>query len=204
MRDLHMPGRSPVYGMRGMAATSMPQATLAAIECLRSGGNAMDAAVTAAAVLAVVEPQSTGIGGDVFCLYKPAGKPVVALNGSGRAPAGTSMDTLEAAGITSLSESSPHTVTIPCAVGAWELLLKTHGRKEFDEVLRPAIGYAERGYIVSPRLHADWAVSVQKLRETGAESLLVDGGAPKIGTVIRQPALAATLQDRRGWCEGLL
>ncbi len=194
MRDLHMPGRSPVYGMRAMAATSMPQATLAAIECLRAGGNALDAAVAAAGVLAVVEPQSTGIGGDVFCLFKPAGKPVIALNGSGRAPAGTSMDTLEAAGITALSQSSPHTVTIPGAVGAWELLLKTYGRKGLDEVLRPAIGYAEHGYVVSPRVHADWALSVPKLRETGAASLLVDGGAPKIGTVIRQPALAATLR----------
>jgi gamma-glutamyltranspeptidase/glutathione hydrolase len=177
-----------------MAATSMPQATLAAIECLRAGGNALDAAVTAAAVLAVVEPQATGIGGDVFCLYKPAGKPAIALNGSGRAPAGTSMDTLEAAGITQLTESSPHTVTIPGAVSAWEILLKTHGRKGLDEVLRPAISYAAHGYVVSPRVAADWAVSVPKLRETGAESLLLDGGAPSIGTVIRQPALAATLR----------
>jgi gamma-glutamyltranspeptidase/glutathione hydrolase len=194
MRDLHVPGRSPIYAQNAMAATSMPQATLAAIECLRAGGNAMDAAVTAAAVLAVVEPQSTGIGGDVFCLYKPAGKPVVALNGSGRAPAGTSMDALEAAGITSLKETSAHTVTIPGTVGAWELLLKTHGRKGFDEVLRPAISYAEHGYVVSPRVAADWAASVSKLRETGANSLLIDGAAPRVGTVIRQPALAATLR----------
>ncbi len=194
MRDLHLPGRSPVYGMRGMAATSMPQATLAAVSCLRAGGNAVDAAVTAAAVLAVVEPQSTGIGGDVFCIYKPAGKPVVALNGSGRAPAGTSMDTLTAAGVTRLTETSAHTVTIPGAVGAWELLLKTHGRKGLDEVLGPAIGYAEHGYVVSPRVHTDWAASVPKLRKTGAESLLVNGGAPGIGAVIRRPALAATLR----------
>jgi gamma-glutamyltranspeptidase/glutathione hydrolase len=177
-----------------MVAASMPQAALAGVECLRAGGNALDAAVTAAAVLAVVEPQSTGIGGDVFCLYKPVGKPVVALNGSGRAPAGASMDALEAAGVTRLTETSPHTVTIPGAISAWELLLKTYGRKGLDEVLRPAIGYAENGYVVSPRVASDWAASVAKLRETGAESLLIDGAAPKIGTVIRQPALAATLR----------
>jgi gamma-glutamyltranspeptidase/glutathione hydrolase len=194
MRDLHLPGRSPIYARNAMAATSMPQATLAAIECLRAGGNALDAAVAAAAVLAVVEPQSTGIGGDVFCLYKQVGKPVVALNGSGRAPAGTSMDTLEAAGVTRLTETSAHTVTIPGAIAAWELLLKTHGRKGLDEVLRPAIGYAEDGYVVSPRLASDWAASVPKLRETGAQSLLIEGGAPKIGAVIHQPALAATLR----------
>jgi gamma-glutamyltranspeptidase/glutathione hydrolase len=194
MRDLHLPGRSPVFAQNAMAATSMPQATLAAIECLRAGGNAIDAAVTAAAVLAVVEPQSTGIGGDVFCLYKPAGKPVVALNGSGRAPAGASVEAFEAAGISYVDETSPHTVTIPGAIGAWEILLKTHGTKGFDEVLRPAIGYAEHGYVVSPRVASDWAASVAKLRETGAKSLLIDGAAPKIGTVIRQLALAATLR----------
>jgi gamma-glutamyltranspeptidase/glutathione hydrolase len=194
MRDLHLPGRSPIYAQNAMVATSMPQATLAAIECLRAGGNAIDAAVTAAAVLAVVEPQSTGIGGDVFCLYKPVGKPVVALNGSGRAPSGTSMDALEAAGVTHVPETSPHTVTIPGAISAWELLLKTHGRKGFDEVLRPAIHYAEHGFVVSPRVASDWAASVAKLRENGAASLLVDNAAPKIGTVIHQPALAATLR----------
>jgi gamma-glutamyltranspeptidase/glutathione hydrolase len=154
----------------------------------------VDAAVTAAAVLAVVEPQATGIGGDVFCLYKPAGQKVIALNGSGRAPGGTSMDTLEAAGVAHLTESSPHTVTIPGAVSAWEILLNTHGRKGFDEVLRPAISYAEHGYVVSPRVAADWASAAPKLRETGGDALLVDGAAPQIGAVIRQPALAATLR----------
>jgi gamma-glutamyltranspeptidase/glutathione hydrolase len=194
MRDLHLPGRSPVYAMQAMAATSMPQATLAAIDMLRAGGNALDAAVTAAAVLAVVEPESTGIGGDCFCLYKPAGKPVIALNGSGRAPAGASMDALEAAGIRHVDETSPHTVTIPGAIAAWETLLKHHGRKGLDEVLRPAIHYAENGFVVSPRVASDWANSVAKLKANGAHSLLVNGAAPGIGTVVRQPALGATLR----------
>jgi len=177
-----------------MAATSMPQATLAAIEMLRAGGNALDAAVTAAAVLAVVEPQSTGIGGDCFCLYKPAGRPVVALNGSGRAPAGLSMDALEAAGVARVDENSPHAVTIPGAVGAWEVLLKAHGTKGFDEVLRPAILYAEDGYVVSPRVAADWRAAAPRLRANGAGSLLFDGDAPAVGRVVKQPALAATLR----------
>ena len=103
MRDFHLPGRSPAYATRAMASTSMPQATLAALDMLRAGGNAIDAAVTAAAVMAVIEPQCTGVGGDVFCLYKPRGKPVVALNGSGRAPAAASVAALNAVGVTALS-----------------------------------------------------------------------------------------------------
>jgi len=194
MRDFQAVGRSAVYAARGMVATSMPQAALAAVEMLKAGGNALDAAVTAAAVLAVVEPQSTGIGGDCFCLFKRKDGPVIAMNGSGRAPAGASMDALAAAGVLALSETSPHAVTVPGAVGAWEKLLAAHGRKGLDEVLRPAIFYAEDGFVVSPRVAFDWDHAAWKLRETGADGLLVDGAAPKPGMVIRQPGLAKTLR----------
>ena len=194
MRDFHVPGRSAVYATRAMAATSMPQATLAAIEMLRAGGNALDAAVTAAAVLGVVEPQSTGIGGDCFCLYKPSGKPVIALNGSGRTPAAMSMDALEAAGISELSEISPHTVTIPGALSAWETLLAAHGRKGLDEALQPAIRFAEEGYVVVPRVALDWRLWENKLRAAGTQDMLVDNAAPGIGRIMRLPALAASLR----------
>jgi len=194
MRDFQVAGRSPVYAARGMVATSMPQAALAAVEMLKAGGNALDAAVTAAAVLAVVEPQSTGIGGDCFCLFKPKDGPVVAMNGSGRAPAGARMEAFEAAKISALTETSPHAVTVPGAVAAWEKLLAAHGRKGLDEVLRPAIGYAEDGFVVSPRVAFDWAHAAAKLVETGASGLLVDGAAPKVGAKIRQPGLAKTLR----------
>jgi gamma-glutamyltranspeptidase/glutathione hydrolase len=194
MRDFQFPGRSPVYAANAMAATSMPEATLAAIECMKSGGNALDAAVTAAAVLAVVEPQSTGIGGDCFCLYKPKGQPVIAINGSGRAPAGASLEGLKAAGFTGPVNTSPHVVTIPGAISAWEALLNAHGRKGLDEVLQPAIGFAENGFAVAPRVAFDWSHNVDKLRATGATAFLPGGKAPAPGTIFRQPWLAASLR----------
>src|ERR1700748_2212762 len=117
-----------------MAATSMPIASLTAIEVLRAGGNAVDAAVAACAVLAVVEPQSTGLGGDCFCLYAPpGGGKVVAVNGSGRAAAAASLEAIAAAVPCPPDDISPHGVTIPGAVSGWQLLLDAHGKKGFDE-----------------------------------------------------------------------
>jgi gamma-glutamyltranspeptidase/glutathione hydrolase len=194
VRSFHRPGRSAVYAVNAMAATSMPEATLAALDMLRAGGNALDGAITAAAVLGVVEPQSTGIGGDCFCLYKPHGKPLTALNGSGRSPAGLSMDALKEAEISELSPISPHTVTIPGALSAWEALLAAHGRKGLDEVLQPAIRFAEEGYVVAPRVALDWQIWQEKLRAAGTHDLLFDNAAPSTGQLMRLPALAATLR----------
>ena len=146
MRDFQRPGRSMVHGTRGVAATSHPLATGTAIEVLRAGGNAVDAAVAACAVQGVVEPQSTGIGGDCFALYAPGGRvPPYAINGSGRAPAAASVEWFQEQGIDAIDFESPHAVTVPGAVGAWERLLADHGTKGLDEVLQPAIRYAERG-----------------------------------------------------------
>ncbi len=137
MRDFHQSGRSPVYSVNGMAATSMPIASLTAIEVLRAGGNAVDAAVAACAVLAVVEPQSTGLGGDCFCLYAPPAaarsSPSTAQAGR-RAPLRSTRSGPRAP--TPPDDISPHGVTIPGAVSGWQLLLD----KLWDQGLRRIAG----------------------------------------------------------------
>ncbi len=195
MRDFHLPGRSQVYATHGMAATSMPAATLTALDVLRNGGNALDAAVAACAVLCVIEPQSTGIGGDCFCLYAPAGSgEVIALNGSGRAPAAATIDWYEGQGISAIDNISAHSVTVPGAISAWEALLAAHGRKGLDELLRPAIGFAAEGWPVHDKVAWDWARLESKLRGNGTNAFLRGGHAPRPGDMFRQPALAETLR----------
>ena len=118
-RDFHAPGRSSVFAADGMVATSHPIASAAALETLQAGGTAADAAVTAVAALAVLEPQMTGIGGDCFCLVSKPGAPVWGYNGSGRAGAAARTDTLMAQGITAIGPDSVHAVTVPGAIEAW-------------------------------------------------------------------------------------
>lgn len=210
MRDFHSAGRSPARGTRGMAATSMPTATLTALDVLRAGGNALDAAVAACAVLGVIEPHSTGIGGDCFCLYAPAGTGrVIAMNGSGKAPAGATIDWFESNGITALDPNAAHSVTVPGAVRAWEALVAAHGRKGLDELLQPAIRLAEDGHPVHDRVATDWAAAVDKLSTDpdSRQRFLIGGAAPKPGHVFRQPELAETLrriarEGSKGFYEG--
>lgn len=208
MRDFHFPGRSPVYSTHGMAATSMPAATLTALDVLRAGGNALDAAIAAVSVLCVIEPQSTGIGGDCFCLYSKAGLgKVIGLNGSGRAPAAASIDWFEKAGISAIDNTSAHAVSVPGAVDGWETLLNAHGTKGLDELLQPAIRYAAEGWPVHPRVSVDWAAAEGKLRKNGTHAFLPGGHAPAVGDVFAQPGLAETLrtiarQGAKGFYQG--
>jgi gamma-glutamyltranspeptidase/glutathione hydrolase len=196
LRDFELPGRSTAYGQHGMAATSHPQSTLAALDVLRSGGNAVDAAIAAVAVQCVVEPHMTGIGGDCFVLYAPASGGVVALNGSGRAPSALTLERLLGTGATSIGAGSPHAVTVPGAIAGWQLLLDSHGTRGLDELLRPAIRCAEEGFAVTPRVAMDWRESQSALAGCvgGRDYYLPGGRAPEEGRVMRFPALARTLR----------
>jgi gamma-glutamyltranspeptidase/glutathione hydrolase len=210
-RNFHVPGRSPVLACEGMAATSHPLATQAAIETLRAGGNAADAAVTAVATLAVVEPHMTGIGGDCFCLVARPDAPIWGYNGSGRAAARVSSEALVAQGIRAIAGDSVHAVTVPGAVEAWAAILQAHGRFGLERALAPAIRYAEHGFPVAPRVAHDWAAAVPRLGADpgAARHFLFGGGAPGAGDVIRFPALAATLtaiakEGARAFYEGAI
>jgi gamma-glutamyltranspeptidase / glutathione hydrolase len=210
-RDFQLPGRSPVIACEGMAATSHPLASRVAIETLRAGGNAADAAVAAVAVLCVVEPHMTGIGGDCFAMIHIPGRPVWGYNGSGRAGTRASLDALLAQGMRMIAPDSIHAVTVPGAIDAWAAILAAHGRFSLDRVLAPAIHYGECGFPVAARIAWDWAQAVGKLRADAgaARHLLFDGRAPAEGNVVRLPALAQSLktiaaQGPRAFYEGPL
>ncbi len=197
-RDFQAPGRSAVYSSHGMAATSMPIATFAALEVLQKGGNAMDAAIAAVATLCVVEPQSTGIGGDCFCLYAPAGTgKVIALNGSGRAPAGATPEALRARQVSSIVNTSAHAVTVPGAISAWAKLNATYGRKPLGELFQRAIKCAEEGFAITPRVAVDWADAAGKLRlnEASTRRFLPGGEAPRVGERFAFPELGKRLRE---------
>ncbi len=196
MRDFERPGRSAVYAGSAMAATSHPMATLAAVETLKAGGNAVDAAVCAAAVLGVVEPHMTGIGGDCFVLYAPADGDILAYNGSGRSPGAAAFDWYADHGFAAMPVGGAHAVTVPGALEAWERLTADHGRKEFGALLLPAIRLAADGAPVHPRVAYDWAQHVDLLNATAeTRRIYLRGGrAYRAGDIHRQPALSATLE----------
>jgi gamma-glutamyltranspeptidase/glutathione hydrolase len=209
-RDFEAPGRSVALGIHGMAATSHPAATLAAVEVLRSGGNAMDAAIAACAVQCVVEPAMTGIGGDCFVLHAPRGGATIhAFNGAGRTPAGTNAAALRDQGLSAIPGSSPFAVTIPGAIDAWCRLAADHGSLPMARLLEPAIALAQEGFAVTPRVAFDWAMCRDLLaqRPAARAAYLRDGAAPLAGDVLRFPALARTLKaigdhGRRAFYEG--
>ena len=198
MRDLFRPGRSTLLAPNAAIATSHPLATAAGLAVLREGGNAVDAALAAVSVQCVVEPHMTGIAGDCFVLYAPAGGEVLALNGSGRAPAAVTVEALKALGLSDIPPTSAHAVTVPGAISAWMKLHGDHGSLPLERLFRDAIGYAENGYPVTQRVAFDWAraVPLLALDEGAAEVMLVDGGrAPRAGERHAQPKIGARLRE---------
>ncbi|MGN6551085.1 MAG: gamma-glutamyltransferase family protein, partial [Pararhizobium sp.] len=195
MRPFDRPGRSPVIAENGMAATSHPLASASALSVLRDGGNAVDAAIAAAAMLSVVEPQMTGIGGDCFAIVATPDGAIHGLNGSGRAASRAETAWYLENGIAEIPSHSPHAVTVPGAVKAWEMLHGRFGRLGFDRLFLDAIKAAADGFPVAPRVAADWAKQVETLREDEGARLhyLPAGHAPGVGERVRLPALAETL-----------
>ena len=208
MRDFQMPGRSATYAANGMCATSHPLAAGAAIDILKAGGNAVDAAIAGATLLGICEPQMTGIGGDCFALVKPAGsEDVFTLNGSGRAPAGMSAQELRARQMATVPVRGIEAVTLPGAMDAFCTLSADWGRLGLDRVLAPAIRYAEEGVPVAPRVAFDWADDAPALTGDARRYFLLDGQVPKAGQIFRAPGQAEVLrrvaaQGRAGFYEG--
>ncbi|MEM1430045.1 MAG: gamma-glutamyltransferase family protein [Pseudomonadota bacterium] len=195
MRDFQMPGRSTVYATNAMCATSHPLASATAIDILKSGGNATDAAIAAAVLLGICEPQMTGLGGDLFALVQPGpGADIVAINASGRAPQAASADALRAAGLDAMPRDQPAAVTIPGAVDGFCALSERFGKIGLDRCLAPAIHYAEEGVPVAPRVAADWAMFAQRLQGPARAQFLVNGAAPAPGTRFRAPGQAEVLR----------
>ncbi len=196
MRDFQAPGRSAVYAPSAMAATSHPLATQAAIAVLEQGGNAVDAAISAVAVLCVVEPQMVGIGGDCFALVSQPDGTVHGLNASGRAPENADAAALRDQGLTAIPRTSAHALTVPGAVMGFHALLQRFGTIGLDRALSRAIHLAETGFPVAPRVARDWAIAADKIavHQAARHHLLPGGAAPSAGDMVAFPALAATLR----------
>ena len=190
--------RSTVYAPRNAAATSQPLATAAALEIMQQGGNAIDGAVAAAAVLNVTEPHMTGMGGDAFSIVWLAETgELVGIDASGRSGSGMSVEALRARGHDRVPGSGAEAVTVPGAVSGWNALVTRYGNLTLAEVLQPAIRIASEGFPVTPVIARQWAGATEKLaRDEGARATyLVDGErAPRAGEWHTNPDIARSFQ----------
>ena len=208
MRDFQQPGRSAVIAQNGICATSHPLAAKVALQILEAGGNAMDAAIAGAVLLGICEPQSTGIGGDAFCLFNlPGSDDVHAMNASGRAPAALDPARLRDEGMTSISLDSPHAISLPGAVDGFIQLAKDHGKIGLKACLAPAIHYAETGVPIAPRVAFDYAQAIDTLRGAGRTHYTIQDKPMTTGQIFRSPGQAEVLRrigmdGREGFYEG--
>ncbi|MGE0104174.1 MAG: gamma-glutamyltransferase [Blastocatellales bacterium] len=188
--------RAAVRALNGMVATSQPLASATALRILQQGGNAIDAAVAAAAVLGVVEPMMVSAGGDLFAIVWHAGrKELKALNASGRSPRAISIDELKKKGFTETPPDGIHAVTVPGAVDGWARLLERYGTMKLDQVLQPAIEYAEKGFPVTDVIAHDWQVALDHRKNADfAKTFLPTGRPPLPGEIASNRNLAATLR----------
>ena len=189
--------RPDVGGIEAAVTSDHVLASAAGTEVLKRGGNAVDAAITMAALLTVVRPHMNGVGGDNFMLIRLAKTgEIVALNGSGRAGSKATPAFFREKGLTSIPGSGILSVSVPGAVRAWADALQRHGTITLAQALQPAIRYAERGFPVSPRLNVDINESKRKLAADPelARIFLPNGEAPPVGSLLKQPELARTLR----------
>lgn len=195
----HSPTRSPVYAPHGVIATSQPLATAAGLRVLARGGTAVDAAVTAGAVLNLVEPHMTGIGGDLFALVWLANENrLIGLNASGRSGSRMTREAVLADGNDGVPVRGAKAITVPGALAGWAALLERYGTLSLAEALQPVIELAEDGFPVSPIIASQWAAQVEVLRADAgaAATFLIDGRrAPRSGEWFRNPDLAATFRS---------
>jgi len=202
LEQLAWAGRNqPVFAMNGMVATSQPLAAQAGLSILRNGGNAVDAAIATAAALTVVEPCSTSIGGDAFALVWD-GETLHGLNGSGRAPSGLTIEEVKRRGYDAIPDYGWLPVTVPGVPATWRDLHKRLGKLPFEQVLAPAIAYAENGFPVSPVTSRGWCKQVEHHRtsQKGPEfahflDLYAPGGnMPGVGDIWQSANKARTLR----------
>ncbi|HEX9788382.1 MAG TPA: gamma-glutamyltransferase [Candidatus Binatia bacterium] len=192
-----MPHQFSVLAKNGMVASSQPLATLAGVQTLMNGGNAIDAAIATAAVLGVVEPSSIGIGGDAFCLfYSAREKTLKALDASGRSPYAINLDFCRKRGFKGMPQRGIHSVTVPGAVHGWATLLDSNGSKTLREVLQSAIRYAEEGFPIAELTAHSWHESESSLEadEGGTINYLIGGRTPQSGEIFKNPRMAKTLR----------
>jgi gamma-glutamyltranspeptidase/glutathione hydrolase len=190
--------RSEVLARNGVVATSQPVAAQAGLQILKAGGNAFDAAVATAAVMNLVEPESAGVGGDVFVIaWLAKEKKLIALNASGRAPTGATPDHLAARGYKDhMPLHGIDSATVPGAVDGWDVLLKRAGTMTFKETLEPAATLAEQGFGLTERIRNDWIYGAKVMANDpdSVKTYLIDGKPPNTYAVFRNPDLAHTFR----------
>jgi len=189
--------RSEVIAQHGMACTSQPLATQVALDVLKAGGNAIDAAIAANAMLGLVEPISNGIGGDLFAIVWDAKtRQLYGLNASGRSPASLSLDYFKEKGYEKIPAYGPLPVSVPGCVDGWFELHERFGSMDMEDILEPAIGYAKKGFPVSEVIAYYWAGNARSLSRypNVAEVFMPGGNAPAKGEIFKNPYLASTLE----------
>ncbi len=190
-----LPFRSEVIAKKGIAATSHPLATQTALDILKRGGNAIDAAIAANALLGLIEPTACGIGGDAFAvIWDAKTQRLYGINGSGKAPSNLSFDYFKKQKIRDIPSEGPLSLTVPGCVGTWQKMHEKFGKLSLEEILAPAIAYSDDGFPVSEMVAKNMALQAERLKKYSGFSKIYmpNDSLPKKGDLFKNPALAVT------------